>query len=80
MSKAYIQNADTNSYLESRFESLGTKEHTHNASDITGGTFGGQVIANADGQDPSTYLVRNQKLSPTAEVPTVNGHICWVYK
>jgi hypothetical protein len=54
--------------------------HNHPASEITAGTFGGQVVANADGQSPSTYLVRNQKLSATAEVPTVNGHICWVYK
>lgn len=54
--------------------------HSHSANDITAGTFGGQVVANADGQTPGTYLVRNQKLSATAETPTVNGEICWVYK
>lgn len=54
--------------------------HNHPASNITAGTFAGQVVANSDGQSPSTYLVRNQKLSATEETPTVNGHICWVYK
>lgn len=54
--------------------------HNHLANEITAGTFGGQVVANADGQSPSTYLVRNQKLSATEETPTVNGEICWVYK
>lgn len=54
--------------------------HNHPASEVTAGTFGGQVVANDEGQNPNVYLVRNQKLSETAEVPTVNGHICWVYK
>lgn len=54
--------------------------HSHSASEITGGTFVGQVVANNSGQSPSTYLVRNQKLSATEETPTVNGQICWVYE
>ena len=63
---AYPQNADTNAYLENRFESLGTKEHTHNASDIIGGTFGGQVKANAEAvADISVSQVRNIMASMT---------------
>ena len=58
----------------------GFEDHTHTASDITGGTFGGQVAANNSGQSPSVYLVRNQKLSATEETPTVNGEICWLYE
>ena len=84
---AFVQNADTNAYLESKFSEIDEaiknatpKDHQHPASNITAGTFAGQVIANSNGQDPSTYLVRNQKLSATEETPTVNGHICWVYE
>lgn len=54
--------------------------HNHTASEITAGTFAGQVVANNSGQSSSTYLLRNQKLSATEETPTVNGAICWVYK
>ena len=45
---AYIQNADTNKYLESKFESIqaGSAEHTQPASSITEGTFAGKVNAN----------------------------------
>ena len=54
--------------------------HTHNAAEITSGTFGGMVIANSGGQIADVYLVRNQKLSATEETPTVNGAICWQYE
>lgn len=54
--------------------------HNHSASEITAGTFAGQVVANSGSQSPSTYLVRNQKLSKTEETPTVNGAICWLYE
>lgn len=56
------------------------KDHTHAASDITGGTFAGEVAANADGQTPGNYAVRNSKLSAEEETPTVNGQICWQYE
>lgn len=52
--------------------------HTQAASTITAGTFAGQVVANASGQAAGTYLLRNQKVSLTAEDPTVNGQICWL--
>ena len=54
--------------------------HNQAASTITAGTFAGQVVANSSGQTPGTYLVRNSKLSATAETPTVNGQICWQYE
>ena len=50
------------------------------ASKITAGTFAGQVVANASGQDAGSYVLRNSKLSATAETPTVNGQICWKYE
>lgn len=53
---------------------------THAASMISAGTFAGQVIANASGQTEGSYVLRNSKLSATAETPTVNGQICWKYK
>ena len=74
LSRAYVQNADTNSYLENKL-----KSHSQPASDITAGTFAGQVVANASGQTPGTMLVRNSKLVSAEETPTVNGEICWVY-
>lgn len=52
--------------------------HTQAASTITAGTFAGQVKANASGQAPGVYCQRNQKVSLTAENPTVNGEICWL--
>ena len=83
--EAYIQNADTNAYLEARFRALeensgAPAEHTHAASDITGGTFAGQVAANSNGQDPVSYVLRNQKLSATEETPTANGALCWHFE
>ena len=71
---AYLQNADTNGYLETKLE-----EHTHPANKITAGTFAGQVVANASGQAHNSYVVRNSKLSATEETPPVNGQICWLY-
>jgi hypothetical protein len=54
------------------------KDHTHTANQVTAGTFAGQVVANNSGQTPSSYVLRNSKLSTTEEVPTVNGQICWL--
>lgn len=56
---------------------------THDVGDkmpISGGTFTGNVMADSNSQDPNTMLLRNSKLSLTAEDPTVNGEIVWVYK
>jgi UDP-2,3-diacylglucosamine pyrophosphatase LpxH len=53
--------------------------HTHSANAITAGTFAGQVVANANGQTPSTSLLRNSKLVSSETNPTVNGEICWTY-
>lgn len=69
--KAYVQNADTNAYLEGKFSEK---------MDKSGGTFTGQAAANASGQAAGTYLLRNSKLSSAEENPTVNGEICWTYK
>jgi hypothetical protein len=52
--------------------------HNQAASTITAGTFAGQVVANASGQAPGNYCLRNQKVSLTVENPTVNGEICWL--
>lgn len=41
-----------------------------------GGTFTGQIAASV--QTPGSYCLRNQKVSLTAENPTVNGEICWL--
>lgn len=57
--------------------SANVDSHTHNASQISAGTFAGQVVANASGQSSSSYVVRNTKISATAESPTVAGQICW---
>lgn len=55
LSRAYVQNADTNSYLENKL-----KSHSQPASDITAGTFAGQVVANASAvTDLTTKQVRN---------------------
>lgn len=56
--------------------------HKHSADGILGGTFGGQVVANANGQDPSISLLRNSKILPSTstEEPTVSGEIYWYYK
>jgi hypothetical protein len=54
--------------------------HGISASQVSAGTFAGQVVANSEGQSPSTYLLRNSKLSATEETPTVNGQICWLYE
>lgn len=55
LSRAYVQNADTNSYLENKFNS-----HSHPASNITAGTFAGQVVANENAvQTLTTKQVRN---------------------
>jgi hypothetical protein len=53
-------------------------DHDQAASTITAGTFAGQVVASASGQTPGSYVLRNQKVSLTAENPTVNGEICWL--
>lgn len=55
LSRAYVQNADTNSYLENKI-----KSHSQPASDITAGTFAGQVVANASAvTDLTAKQVRN---------------------
>lgn len=55
-------------------------DHTHTASDVTGGTFGGTVYANSSYQTPGTSLLRNSKLVSTESTPTVNGEIILVYE
>ena len=55
--------------------------HTQSASTVTAGTFAGQVIANASGQNPSVSCLRNSKLSSDESVlPTVEGETVWYYK
>lgn len=50
------------------------------ATQITAGTFAGQVVANGSGQTPGTSLLRNSKIVLTDEDPTVEGEIVWVCK
>lgn len=73
--RAYVQNANTNAYLEGKFNS-----HNQAASTITAGTFAGQVVANSSGQTPGTSLLRNSKLVSAETDPTVNGEINWTYE
>jgi hypothetical protein len=54
--------------------------HSQAASTVTAGIFGGEVIANSGGQTEGSYVLRNSKLSLTAETPEFNGEICWKYK
>lgn len=78
--KAYVQNADTNAYLEGKLAEKYSPQNKPSAANITAGTFGGQVIANASGQSPSVSLLRNSKIVLTEEDPTVEGEIVWVCK
>lgn len=54
--------------------------HNQAASTITAGTFAGKVVANASGQTPSVFCLRNSKLVSAEENPTVEGEIVWVYE
>lgn len=55
LSRAYVQNADTNSYLENKL-----KSHSQPASTITAGTLAGKVVANASAvTDLTAKQVRN---------------------
>lgn len=56
--------------------------HRHPASDVMEGTLGGQVIANAVGQNPATPLLRNSFFVPEgSDTPELNeGEICWTYE
>lgn len=66
--------------LKDKPDAFPPSAHDQAASTITTGTFAGQVAASASGQTPGSYVLRNQKVSSTAENPTVNGEICWVRK
>ena len=44
--KAYLQNADTNAYLEAALAAKSPTGHTHAADDITSGTFAAARIPN----------------------------------
>lgn len=60
-------------------EAFQPKSHTHPASLITGGTFSGKITVNgALGYEPAGEMVlRNSKMSLTAEDPSVDGEIVW---
>lgn len=57
-----------------------TSTNKPNASDVTAGTFAGQVVANSGGQSVGTSLLRNSKIVSSDTNPTVNGEINWTYK
>ena len=78
--KAYVQNADTNAYLEGKLAEKYSPQNKPSAADITAGTLSGAVAANASGQAAETYLLRNSKIVSADTDPTVNGEICWTYK
>ena len=67
---AYPQNADTNAYLEGRFDEKAT---------LTNGVFATQVSANSSGQAHNVSLLRNSRLVDVDTYPTVNGEINWTY-
>ena len=92
--KAYIQNADTNAYLEGKLSekyspdnkptpaAIGAAASSHNqaASTVSAGTFAGQVVANSAGQTPGTSLLRNSKIVSSETNPTTHGEINWTYE
>ena len=78
--KAFVQNADTNAYLEEKLAEKYSPSNKPSADAVTAGRFAGQVIADHSTQTPGTYLLRNSKLASTETNPTVNGEICWTYK
>ncbi len=78
--KAYVQNADTNAYLEGKLAEKYSPENKPSPSDITAGTFAGQVAANSGAQTPGTALLRNSKIVSADTTPSNNGEICWTYK
>lgn len=57
-----------------------SETHRQSADSITAGTFAGKVVANASGQTPSAFCLRNSKLVSAEENPTVEGEIVWVYE
>lgn len=51
---------------------------TYTATEITAGTFSGEVVAGT--QTPDRTLLRNTKLVSTETTPSVNGEIYWQYE
>ena len=82
-SKGYLYQVDAinTSYCVGTYlgVNLTASTHKHTADGITGGTFGGQVVANSNAQDPATSLLRNSNLVSTETNPDVSGEICWLY-
>lgn len=78
--KAFVQNADTNAYLEKKLAEKYSPNNKPSPGDIGAGTFAGQVVANSSGQAVGTSLLRNSKLVSAETNPTVNGEICWTYE
>lgn len=78
--KAFVQNADTNAYLESKFNSV----HSHSASSITAGTFDSTDVKAKNGSDYSVARVRNIQASTVDLVagssPLPSGDIYIVYE
>lgn len=71
---AYIQNANTNAYLEGRFDGKADVAHNQAASTITAGTFGGQVKANATAQATlTTAQLRDAVFVAEASAPAVGS-------
>lgn len=80
LSRAYVQNADTNSYLENKL-----KSHSQPASTITAGTLAGKVVANASAvTDLTAKQVRNIYAGTTdmeaGVTPLTTGDIYIVYE
>lgn len=70
---AYIQNADTNAYLENRFSTI-----TVPASRVTTGFFDGWVATRNQYHNDS--LLRNTRLVAIEMTPKENGEIYWQYE
>lgn len=57
--KAYLQNADTNQYLETALAGKAATSHTQAASTITAGTFPETAIVAKTGTDYGSWRIRN---------------------
>lgn len=89
---AFIQNADTNAYIESKIDGLTAEDvgaavagHTHTAANVKAGTFAGQVKANTNAvaahgtsQVRNIYATQTDLTAGTSGL--VSGNICLVYE
>ena len=76
----YWTDADKTEIVDEVIAEIESTTHNHSASVITGGTFGGEVSANSNGQTAENSVLRNSKLVSVDTTPTANGEIYWTYE